>query len=125
MSFLSPLESSVLCICLNTNNWGNKKQLRSVLCSSSLSSNSIGFGPTCVVVLAGVARVDVNDGLLPRVEVESLSSNSIGFGPTCVVVLAGVARVDVNDGLLPRVEVESPRPANVWVRDISAASREP
>ncbi|KAF0925819.1 hypothetical protein E2562_018471, partial [Oryza meyeriana var. granulata] len=51
----------------------------------------------------------------------SLSGNSVGFGPTCVVVLAGV---DVNDGLLPGVEVESPRPANVWFRDISAASRE-
>ncbi|KAF0904243.1 hypothetical protein E2562_033012 [Oryza meyeriana var. granulata] len=70
------------------NNWGNKV-FSSVVCSSSLSGNSIGFGPTCVVVLAGVAGVDVNDGLLPG------------------------------------VEVKSPRPANVWFRDISATSREP
>ncbi|KAF0914557.1 hypothetical protein E2562_030362 [Oryza meyeriana var. granulata] len=55
----------------------------------------------------------------------SLSGNSVGFGPTCVVVLAGVAGVDVNDGLLPGVEVKSPRPANVWFRDILVTSREP
>ncbi|KAF0924804.1 hypothetical protein E2562_014910 [Oryza meyeriana var. granulata] len=71
------------------NNWGNEKQLTRGVCSSSLSNNSVGFGPTCVVVLAGVAGVDVNDGLL------------LG------------------------VEVESPRPANVWFRDILAASCEP
>ncbi|KAF0904336.1 hypothetical protein E2562_033409 [Oryza meyeriana var. granulata] len=55
------------------------KQLTSGVCSSSLSGNSVGFRPTCVVVLAGVARVDVNDGLLPGVEVESPRLANVWF----------------------------------------------
>ncbi|KAF0930889.1 hypothetical protein E2562_036983 [Oryza meyeriana var. granulata] len=48
-----------------------EKQLTSGVCSSSLSGNFVGFRPMCVVVLAGVAGVDINDGLLPGVEVKS------------------------------------------------------
>ncbi|KAF0920440.1 hypothetical protein E2562_035152 [Oryza meyeriana var. granulata] len=65
---------------LGKGSWAeSRNKLTSGVCSSSLSGNSIGFGPTCIIMLAGVAEVDTKDGVLPAAEVKLPTWPAIGL----------------------------------------------